>query len=137
MCPSDSLSLSHHSSNEVFIGVEIFVLACSITNDVIEVQLVSEEATDASKALHKLERLTALVSDQLNDETVLLVVHQQPVGKTFLTLDLQLNTGLRILEMPRVLLLHLIQVLNLDLLFVRHLNLEALHLNLLEQDHLF
>lgn len=82
------LSFCYHFSDEVFIGIEVLILTSGVTDDTVEFHLVAEEATDTTEASAELVGLTALIGHQLNLETVVLVVHQQPVRKTFLTLDL-------------------------------------------------
>ena len=122
-------------SDKVFVRVEVIVLASCVSNDIVEFDFVAQKATDSSETFDELEAFRALISDKLNLDSVVQVVHEEPVGKRLLALDLKLDSRLWVLEMFRILLLSGVQELNLGFRLVRLLDLEAAYFNLLKQDH--
>ena len=53
---SFALSFNHPCSNEVLLGVEIvIVVACRITDDIVELDAVAEESANATETLDELE----------------------------------------------------------------------------------
>lgn len=125
-----------YRSDKVFIGIEILILTSSITDDIVKLQLIAEEATNATEALHELESLCALVSDELDGETPLFVMHEEPISKSFLGLNFKDSTCFFVLEVLRVLLLCFVQVLDPGLFLSGDLEFEALHFDVLEKNHL-
>lgn len=67
------------SSDEVFLGVEVFI-AHAVTCHVVDVDFVSEEAANATESFAELETIGGLVCDELNINSILLVVHADPVS---------------------------------------------------------
>ena len=62
-------------SDEVLLGIEIvIVVAHGVTNDLIDITLIAEEAANATESLHKLAAVGRLVRDELDRDTVVFVV---------------------------------------------------------------
>jgi hypothetical protein len=94
-------------SDKVFLSVEVIMLANSVANDIIDVHLVAEEATDATESLHELVAFRTLVSNEVDFETEVSVMEQEPVGKAHGVENFEFDSTLGILKVLGVLLLHL------------------------------
>lgn len=54
-------------SYEVLIGVKILIIiAHGVTNDVVDVHAIAQEATDTTEAFDELEAIRRLVRDELD-----------------------------------------------------------------------
>ena len=69
------------------------------------IDVVSEEASDSSETLHELVAFLTLVSDELDDCSVVLVVVTEPLSQWVRTHYFQVKTRLRVFEVFVVLLL--------------------------------
>ena len=69
------------------------------------IDVVSEEASDSSETLHELVAFLTLVSDELDDCSVVLVIVTEPLSQWVCAHYLQVKTGLRVFEVLVVLLL--------------------------------
>lgn len=122
-------------SNEVFIGVKIVIVSCSVPNNVIQFDFVAKEAANATETLAELVAVGALVRDELNVDSIFLVVQAEPVSQLLARDDFQVDARLFVLEILRVLLLLRIQKVHLDFILYRVLNLVPHHLDILEEHH--
>ena len=80
-----------------------------ITYKIINIDLVSEYTTNTAEALAELVTLGALIRDQLNRNTVLLVIQQNPVSERFNRNDLKFSSCFRVNRILRVFSLSLSQ----------------------------
>lgn len=94
-------------SDKVFLSVEVVMLANSVADDLIDVHLVAEEATDATESLHELVAFRTLVSNEVDFETEVSVMEQEPVGKAHGVENFEFDSTLGVLKVLGVLLLHL------------------------------
>lgn len=123
-------------SDEVLIGVEVVVIvAHGVANHVIHIHLVTKESTDSTETLHELEAVWRLVSDEFDVDTVTLVVQAEPVGEGLTAYDFEVNSGLGVLEVLRVLLLRRVEQEGLSLVLDWVLDLVAHDLHVLEEHH--
>lgn len=126
--------VNYRRSDEVFIRVEVF-LASSVVLDVIKFELVPEEAADASETLAVLEAVGRLVGNELDLDTVGLVVNGEPVCQLFLCDHLKVNAGFPVLE--ELLVLFLLGVQKKNVRLARHwvLDLVAHDFDVLIEEH--
>jgi len=68
------------SSDKIFLWVE-GILSVHVSGNLVDVDLVAEESTNATEAFAELVALRRLVCDELYKNTVLFVVHKKPVSK--------------------------------------------------------
>ena len=133
ICPWLSRS---YCSDEILIRVEVFVIvAHGVPNHVIKIQLVAQEATNATESLAELESVWGLVSDKLDADTVVFIVDAKPVGELLTGDDFQVDTGFGIFEILGVLLLLSVQKENLLLVLHGVLDHIPHNLNILKQHH--
>ena len=92
-------------SDEVLIWVEFFLSAHHVVPDLIQLQLVPQEAPDASEALAELKAIWRLVCDELDLHAVRLVVQAEPVSQLLAANRLKVDTRVFILKVLGVLLL--------------------------------
>lgn len=79
----------------------------------------------------------ALIRDELNVDSIFLVVKTEPVSELLARDHLQIHARLFVLEILGVLLLLRVQQMYLDFVLDRVLDLIAHHLDILEQHHRF
>ena len=75
----------------------------------VELDLVSEETTDATETFHELEALLGLICDKLDLNTKATVVVTEPLGQRVLLNDIVVLASLLILEVLCVLFLCRVQ----------------------------
>ena len=79
-------------SDEILIGVEIvIVVAVGVSDDVVELELVTKEASDTTESLDVLETIRGLVSDELDLDAVVFVMKAEPISKLFAALNLKVD----------------------------------------------
>lgn len=81
------------------------VLVAFILNVVVDVDLVAEEASNATEAFAELVSVGGFVRDEFNLNAELFVVEQQPIRQTFRVHNFEFHVGFRVAEELRVLLL--------------------------------
>jgi len=82
-----------------------------------------------------LEAVRGLIGDKLDVDAVVFVVKAEPIGKSLVADDLEVDARLLILEVLRVLLLLCVQQVHLDLVRYRVLDLVPHDLNVLKKHH--
>lgn len=92
-------------SDKIGLWVEIVTSGISVTDMLVKLNLVPEEATDATESLDKLEALLRLVSDKLNLDTEATVVIAEPLSERVLLDNIVVLACLLILEILGILLL--------------------------------
>lgn len=76
------------SSNEVFVRVEIVIISGCISNNVIQFDFVPQKSANSTETLAELVSVRALVRDELNVDSIFLVVKTEPVGELLAGYDL-------------------------------------------------
>lgn len=100
-----------YSDKEV-VFVVVIVLTCSVTDDVVDLTLVAQEATDAAKSFAELEALGTLVGNELDFHAEISVMHEEPVGESHGRDYFQVDAGLGVFHVLGVLLLGVAQELD-------------------------
>ena len=123
-------------SDKVFIRVEVvIVVAHGVANNIIDVDAVPQEATNATESLHKLEAIGRLIGDELDSDTVVFVVKAEPVGQLLAADDFKVDARLGVLEVLRVLLLLRVEQESFRLILYWVLDLISHDLDVFEQHH--
>lgn len=123
-------------SYEVLLGVEVVInVSHSVTNRVVDIDLVAQEATDSTEALHELEAIGRLVCDELDRDTVFFVVQAEPVGQLLAAYNLKIDTSVSVLEVLRVLLLLSVEQENFGLVLYGILDLVPHNFDFFKQHH--
>ena len=128
-----------HPSDEVFVRVEVLVVRIiHAAHHLVDVHLVAEEAADATESFAELVAIGGFIRDEVDIDAEFFVVHAKPVGEWLGICDLEVDTGLLILEVLGVLCLLVIEEVLLELsrdwvldfvphdldVFVQHASLE-------------
>ncbi len=96
-------------SDEIGLGIEVITSSIGVSNVLVKFDLISQETTDATEALHELEALLRLVCDELNLNSEASVVVTEPLGQRVLLKDVVILPTLLILEVFCVLFLGRVQ----------------------------
>ena len=122
-------------SDEIGLSIEIITSGISIADMLVELDLVSEETSDATETLHELEALLRLVSDKLNLNTEATVVITEPLSQRVLLNDIVVLACLLILEVLCVLFLGRVQEDGCSVALNGVLENISVYLKILEEHH--
>lgn len=83
-----------------------------VSRDVVDVDLVTEEAADTTEALAELVAVAGLISNELNLNTVLFIIQQQPVDQRLTADHVALDVSVRVSKSLSFLFLGLSEQMN-------------------------